>query len=177
MTRSDRVLRGCHLKEWHVLVCREGATLSRLREPLDGGMPSLCDAGWPPEAIPSDSGRCRRFPKLSTSEVQERRSHHLEGSGEGAYSNAVLPLGMLTDLLLYQATPDERSFVACVGHYIRCVRGVYGYTRGALARQLGMPVVLITMVENGDGNLQTASRLYRVVKRYRRSLCSARNDA
>lgn len=71
------------------------------------------------------------------------------------------------DILLCEVSAQERLQVKEIGNKVRSLRRFAGDTPGDYARKLGLDAELLIAVENGFGDLETATRLLDRVKRRR----------
>jgi DNA-binding XRE family transcriptional regulator len=63
------------------------------------------------------------------------------------------------ELLSYRQTPDEAACVQQIANKLRVLRAAYQLTRDDLSKKLGIERELLVIVENGDGNPETALKL------------------
>jgi DNA-binding XRE family transcriptional regulator len=84
---------------------------------------------------------------------------------------AVMPKPMLKslqeheDLILYQQSEEESRAVWTIGQQIRELRKTSGYRRADLAQKLGIALEVLVVVENGGGDLETATNVWNAIQR------------
>jgi hypothetical protein len=71
------------------------------------------------------------------------------------------PLTRYRDLLLYEPSPDEAQQIKAIGDQLREARIRQNLRRREAAALLQLDIELLTMVENGYGNLEMAQRVLR----------------
>ena len=71
------------------------------------------------------------------------------------------PLTQYRDLLLYEPSPDEAQQIKAIGDRLREARIRQSLRRRELADLLPLDLELLTMVENGYGDLETAQLVLR----------------
>lgn len=87
-------------------------------------------------------------------------SDHQGTDRRRSMSKPMLPsLRKYRDLLLYRQSPEEAACIQQIAHQLRNLRAAYHLTREELATKLEIDRELLVIVENGDGNPETAHKL------------------
>jgi hypothetical protein len=136
-----------------------------------GHRSSLIHAAIPVERDPDENEHWQTKDELDISSQSIRgnrisqEDHDSTTSTKGAKSRTGFrALEKYRDFLLYQQAADEAEKVMGIGEEIRRLRMSAGYSRINLAELLDVDLELLTAVELGIGNLETAELLFERVK-------------